>query len=392
MTRVASRAPDDGDARRWGPLWETLRPASPVETPRSRVAVCHDWFTTLGGADKVAALLSRHFQADLVASFAARPELIDQLEVTGTVVTSRLNRLARLGRRWQAFLPVMPLFWRALDLEGHDVVITSSHATVNAVRTPHALRVCYCHTPMRYAWRWREEQRRLPRPLQFTLPATAAALRRADRRWARHVDVFVANSTTVAERIERYYGRSSQIVHPPIDTDLWTPAARPTSGDFFLVAGRLVGYKRSRRAVRAARAAGARVVVAGDGPDLAAIEQEADAGVTIVRSPDDETLLSLYRDARALLFAGVEDFGMTIVEAQACGTPVVARRAGGALDSVIPGTTGVLVDDGSVAGLSNAIRSFDDAAYDPAAIRRHAEGFGVKRFLEAMERVVNDNR
>jgi glycosyltransferase involved in cell wall biosynthesis len=215
----------------------------------------------------------------------------------------------------------------------------------------------------------------------------ASAFRRLDRRWSRAPDVYVANSTFVADRIERAYGRSSVVIHPPIDTELWCPGPEPKD-DFFLVAGRLVGYKMPMIAVEAARRIGARVVVAGDGPVLKEIEQLSDPAVQIVKSPSDETLRDLYRRARALVFPGVEDFGMTLLEAQACATPVVARAAGGALDSVVDGVTGVFVRDGSVDAFAEALREFDAASFDRSVIRKHAERFGTDRFLREMDDLV----
>lgn len=369
-----------------GRLWKVVRPSS-AERPASRVAVCHDWFTTLGGADKVAALLSRHYRADLVAAFAVRPELLRNVQVEGEVVASRLNSFASRGRNWQILLPLMPAFWRSLDLSQFDVVITSSHAAVNAVRAPHALRICYCHTPMRYAWAWRMERERIARPLRPLLPAAALALRHADRRWAGNVDAFVANSRAVAQRIARAYGRTAEVIHPPIDTEFWCPSDEQRE-DYFLVAGRLVSYKQPLVAVDAARRARVPMVVAGDGPELAEILRTAPDNVTIVRSPDDLELRDLYRRARALVLPGVEDFGMTLVEAQACGTPVIARNAGGALDAVVPGITGELVGGGSVDDFTRALANFDDRRFDTREIRRHAEGYGVGRFLDEMDELL----
>ena len=378
-------------SRLWAEVGDRRGPTT-GGSPFGRVAVCHDWLTTLGGADKVAALLSRHHGAETFAAFALRPELAESLDVRGRLLASRCNDLASAGRNWQYLLPAMSTFWASLDLGDPDVVLTSSHAAVNAVRTgPGTHRVCYCHTPMRYAWEWREERSRLPRPVRPALGPAAAALRRADRRWSRSVDVYVANSRFVAGRIRRAYGREAVVVHPPIDVDRWRPGP-PATGDFFLVAGRLVGYKQPMTAVLAARQVGAPVVVAGSGPVLDEVAALGDPGVTIVESPDDELLRELYQQARALVLPGVEDFGMTVLEAQACGTPVVARAAGGTLDSVVPGVTGVLVEGGDVAAFADALRRFDRDAFDPAAVRRHAEGFSAERFLAQMDDVLAGRR
>ena len=388
---TAQPSPARPVGRLWAEVGDRRGPATGTSAA-GRVAVCHEWLTTLGGADKVAALLSRHYEADLFAAFALRPELAEELDVRGRLVTSRLNEVAASGRNWQYLLPAMSTFWRSLDLEGHDVVLTSSHAAVNAVRTgPETRRICYCHTPMRYAWEWREERSRLPGPARPALRPAAAALRWADRRWSRSVDVYVANSRFVAERIRRAYGREAVVVHPPIDVHRWHPGA-PAEGGYFLVAGRLVGYKQPMTAVLAARRAGAPVVVAGSGPVLAEVEALGDPGVTIVPSPDDDELRDLYQQARALVLPGVEDFGMTVLEAQACGTPVIARAAGGTLDSVLPGVTGVLVAGGEVEDFADAMRTFDRDRFDPAAIRDHAEGFSAERFLAQMDEVLAGQR
>jgi len=250
--------------------------------------------------------------------------------------------------------------------------------------------ISYCHTPMRYAWEWREERTRLPRPARPVLRPAAAVLRSGDRRWSRNVDTYVANSSFVAERIRRAYGREATVIHPPIDVHDWTPGAASDSG-YFLVAGRLVGYKRPMVAVQAARSVGARIVVAGSGPLLAELDR-SDPGITVVESPTDAELLDLYRGARALVLPGVEDFGMTILEAQACGTPVIARAAGDVLDSVVPEVTGLLVPGGAVEDFAAAMRGFDRDRFDPAVIRKHAEQFSAECFVEQMDRLVHSHR
>lgn len=357
---------------------------------RRRVAVCHEWIVTYGGSEQVAQRMAAVAGARDVYTFAADDGLAAELFPHQKVhVVSRVGG-SRFGRtRWQWLLPLMPFAWRRADLSAYDMVLTSSHAAVNSIRvasgTPH---ISYCHTPMRYAWEWRSEIGRVPRLLRPLWPALAGIFRRLDRNWAQKVTTFIANSHFVAGRIKDYYDRDAIVIHPPIDTSYWTPSEGPIS-DEFLVAGRLVAYKRAHIAVEAANLAGVKLVVAGSGPELERLRDLAGDTVRFVEEPSSDELRDLYRLARALVFPGIEDFGMTPVEAQACGTPVIAYRKGGVLESVVEGKTGTFYDDPSPAGLAAALRSFDNSDYDRAAVRRHAERFDASRFDESFGSVIS---
>jgi glycosyltransferase involved in cell wall biosynthesis len=292
---------------------------------------------------------------------------------------------------WQRFLPLMPRAWAAFDLGGFDAVVTSSHACANAIRVPDGtIHISYTHTPMRYAWEWHEELDRVPAALRPAWPAIAAMLRRQDANRSRRVGMFVANSEHIADRISAAYGRESQVVYPPVDTSWWTPAAEPPERSTFLVAGRLVAYKRVALAIEAARLAHVPLVIAGSGPQLEELRHmAAGADIRFVVNPSREELRELYRSARALVVPGIEDFGMTMIEAQACGTPVIARGIGGACEAVVDGETGLLTSDGSAVTLASTLLRFDGATLDPARIRVHAERFGVERFETEIREVVD---
>jgi glycosyltransferase involved in cell wall biosynthesis len=350
-----------------------------------RVAICHEWLTTYGGSEQVAQRLAHVLDASDVFTFTARPELARELFPGRTVHEHRLGSLPSAREHWQRYLPVMGRAWSRLDLSGFDVVVTSAHSCVNAIRVPEgAVHLSYCHTPMRYAWAWREELGRVPRAARPLWPAVAAGLRRADRTWACRVDLFLANSEHVAGRIRRAYGREALVVYPPVDTSFWTPGDGDHRGDAFLLAGRLVAYKRAEVAVRAAELAGVRLVVAGDGPELVRLRQVAGPQTEFVVAPGRDALRELYRRSRALVVPGVEDFGMTMVEAQACGTPVLAFDAGGAREAVADGRSGALYADPSPAGLAAAMLGFDPDRYDAARVRAHAEHFDVSEFDAAI--------
>lgn len=358
---------------------------------RSKIALCHEWTTAFGGSEQVARRLADVLDVDDVFTFAADPSLAERLFRDRPVHTSRFGRTGLARRHWRWFLPIMPHAWSRFDLSPYDVVVTSSHACVNSIRVrPGAAHISYCHTPMRYAWDWRMEMGRIPTPLRPAWPAVAAALRRADRERAGRVTAFIANSRHVADRIMACYGRPAAVVHPPIDTEWWTPDPSVEREDFFLLAGRLVAYKNPKIAVEAAGRAGTRLVVAGDGPELRRLQRSAGPNVTFVVAPGRPALRDLFRRCRALVNPGVEDFGMAMAEAQSCGAPVIALATGGAAEIVQDGKTGILYEDASPDTLAAAMRGFDPRAVTSDDARSNAERFAVARFDEAIRRVVED--
>jgi glycosyltransferase involved in cell wall biosynthesis len=346
--------------------WPTLDPG--MFTPSHRV-VAHEWLTSTSGSDRVAAALAEVTDASVVVCLSAVDDVVAALGLEVPVHQCRIGRWLATGRRWQFALPLMPLIWSAVDVGRAGLLVTSSHSCVNSVPRSPATRVSYCHTPMRYAWEWRMEQGRLPRAARPLMRPGAWLLRRWDRRCSGRVDVFVANSEFVAGRIERCYGRSSTVVHPPIDTDRFVPLERPRR-DEFLMAGRAVPYKRTDVAVRAAAASGRSLAVAGHGPDLDRLRGEAPPWVRFVESPSETELLGLMQHARALLLPGIEDFGMVVVEAQACGTPVIVRGAGGAVESTDPAISGPRIGSDDVAEWAAALAGFDPGTLAPDAARR----------------------
>jgi glycosyltransferase involved in cell wall biosynthesis len=320
--------------------------------------VAHEWLTSAAGSDKVAAELVELSGAAALVCLSARPEVIEALGISVPVHQSRVGRWAESGNRWHLLLPLMPVIWGSLPMAGVDTVVTSSHSLVNSLPVA-GRRVCYCHTPVRYGWEWRMERDRLPRRLQPLLRPGSAVLRWWDRRMSQRVDVYVANSAFVAGRIRRAYGRSATVVHPPIDTDRFTPGDGQRL-DEFLVAGRMVAYKRADIAVRAATQANVALAVAGRGPEWERLRDVAGPTVRFVESPSDDDLVELMRHAKAVIHCGIEDFGMVLVEAQACGAPVLARADGGAVETVDLAVSGVLVDSERVVDWAAAMSSFSD--------------------------------
>jgi glycosyltransferase involved in cell wall biosynthesis len=280
--------------------------------------------------------------------------------------------------------------FRSFDLSGFDLVLSSNHACAKNVRTlPAALHVCYCHTPMRYAW---EEDflegEEVGRAMRLVLPPLLARLRRQDLAAAAGPDVFVANSAHVAERIERFYGRSAEVVHPPVDVDHYLGLRRDPS-DYYLAFGRVVPYKRVDLAVAACERLGRALKVAGDGRALEAVRAQAGGGGTEFLGKVSEAQRDrLLGGARALLFPGEEDFGIVPVEAQAAGLPVIAYGVGGAVETVLDGMTGVLYGERSAFALASGIERFERLALDEGAVRENARRFGRERFRNEMAAVI----
>ncbi len=370
-----------------------------AETPVARdLVIVHERFTERGGSENVVDELAVAFpDARLfspIIDAAALPDHAARLPHR----SSRIQRLYRGGGHYAELLPLLPMVMANADIGPADLVVASHHAFANRIRLPeHAALVSYVHTPARWMWDESFRDGEVGGAIgSLGLGWFASSQRRADRAAAQRASLLVANSTTVAERIDAWWGRSSKVVAPPVDVDYFTlPDAAAERDDFFLLAGRLVPYKRPEVAIQAAKLAGVRLVVAGSGRG---VDTGAHDGIEFLGAVERHELRDLFRRCRALVFPGVEDFGIVPVEAQACGAPVVGVDRGGLRDTVVPGATGELVAHRrspaeQAALLAEALRDFDDAAYDARRIRRHAEQFSAQRFRATMtgliDRVVN---
>jgi glycosyltransferase involved in cell wall biosynthesis len=366
-------------------------PGSPALARKAapRIALTTDWLVTFGGAERVLGELLRLYPGAPIHTTVHDPAGLPEECRGWNVQPSFLQRVPFARRHHRPFLPLMPMAFEAFDLDAYDVVLTTSSACAKGVITPPDVpNVCYCYTPPRYLWDQFHVQTRNVRGRALVGLATHW-LRMWDRAAADRVDHFVAISDTVAARIRKYYRRESTVVYPPVDTDQFRPNGRDHEG-FLLVVSRLVPYKRIDLAVAAANRAGLRLVVVGDGPELQRLRALAGPTVSFLGRRPDAEIADLYARCEALLFPGMEDFGITPVEAMAAGRPVIAYGKGGATETVLDGVTGVLIDEQSVDAIIAAVDRLRHERYDPFACRDRALRFDATIFRERIAAIVSD--
>ena len=367
------------------------------------MAIVHEWLEAYAGSERVLEqLIGLYPEAKLFALVDFMPESERGFLGGRPVEVSFLQGLPFARRHFRAFLGLMPIAVEQFDLSGFDLVLTSSHAVAKGVLTgPDQLHVSYVHSPMRYAWDLQPQYLRMS-GLDRSVKGLYARwllhrLRMWDVRTAPGVDAFVANSSFIARRIHKVYSRHATVVHPPVETERFTPAAGGVAAarDTYLVAARFVPYKRVELAVEAFRALPhLRLLVVGDGPELGRVRRAARglANVSLRPPVSQAELVVLMQDARAMLFIAEEDFGITTVEAQACGTPVIAYGRGGARDIVVEqgAATGVLFDEQSAGSIAAAIRRFeaDRDFFTEQNCRTNALRFSIAAFREGFLRVV----
>lgn len=369
----------------------------------ARVALVHERLTEYGGSEAVVAeMLGIWPQAPVFAPIATRDGIAAVRDAAGLGArhggfhTTWLSRAHELSGSHAPLLPFAPNAFRRLPLrDGFDAVVVSHHAfATQAALATDAPVIAYVHSPARWAWDPAFRAREAGGPAgRLALTALGRLARRGELRAAPRLTRVIANSRAVAARVRDWWGLPASVVYPPVRIDRFAPDAGVPREDFFLCAGRLVPYKRADLAVHAARRAGCRLIVLGDGRFRAHLESIAGPETTFLGAAPDDVLLDMYRRCRAVLMPGIEDFGIVPVEAMACGTPVLATGAGGAVDTVVPGRTGALLapgDDATVIDeFADAMGKFDPRDYDPATIRAHAESYSPGAFRARISEVVD---
>lgn len=367
----------------------------PAPPPRRKVALVHDWLTGMRGGEKVLEHLSSLFPEAPLFTLFHFPGSVSPAIESHPIRTSFLQTAPGIRRHYRRYLPFFPAAIEELDLSGFDVVVSSSHCVAKGViAPPDAFHLCYCHTPMRYAWD--QEHAYFPnrKGLGARLRSIAlTGLRAWDVSSATRVNLFVANSRFVAQRIQAYYGRPAEVVHPPVDVDFFTPgppAQRKGEGEYCLMVSALAPYKKVEEAMAACEKLGLELRVVGEGPERRRLAAMAGSRVRFLGKVDAGRLRDLYRGARLFLQPGVEDFGIASVEALACGTPVVAVARGGILDVVEDGRHGVLYPDWEgPSALAEAIDKARGIGFNALELRDRAESFSAVRFTDRVRSMLS---
>jgi len=356
------------------------------------VAIIHDYLNQYGGAERVLEALHALYPTAPVYTSIYDPAAMPEAYRTWDIRTSWMQRLPGWRRHFQKYFMLYPSAFESFDLGDYDLIISSSSAYAKGIiPAAHAYHICYCHTPMRFAWRTGDYIKREGLGLlqRSMLPIALSYVRLWDVATTPRVDHFIANSRVVAARIKRYYGRTATIIPPPVELSPYRPSAQ---GDFYLAGGRLIPYKRLDLVVRAFTALRLPLKIFGDGRDRDRLQLMAGPHIEFLGQISEEQRHELFARCRAFIFPGEEDFGITPLEAMSAGRPVIAYAAGGALETMLEGVTGRFFSEQSAAALAVAVAQAQRDQYDPAIIRRHAEQFGREVFLERMHKVIEESQ
>ncbi|MDX6443966.1 MAG: hypothetical protein QOH71_1040 [Blastocatellia bacterium] len=332
----------------------------------------------MGGAERVAEAMHDSFPSAPMYTTVALPKGLPGTLRTADIRTSLLQKLPSLDRRFRHYFMLYPFAVENFDLSAYDLIFSSSSGYAKGVRRRrNAIHVCYCHTPMRWVWRYEDyvARERFGGVVRAALPTLLWGLRKWDLRASRQPNYYIANSNLVARRIKKIYGREAFVIPPPIDVQRFQMAKANEVDDYYLVLSRLMPYKRIDIAIEACKRMNRRLVIIGDGPDRARLEKIADDRIEFMGRQPDKVVNYFASRCQALLFPGEEDFGMVPLEVNAAGRPVIAYRGGGALETVVENVTGVFFDQQNGHSLAEAIEKFEGLTWRQDVLRHHAEKF-----------------
>jgi len=352
-----------------------------------KVALVHDWLTGMRGGEKVLEVLCELFpKADLYTIVYIPGKLSSTIE-NMKIKKSFIQKLPFAKKIYRRYLPLMPVAVERFDMSGYDIIVSSSHCVAKGVKKDdNSLHICYCHTPMRYVWEMHDEYFG-PGSAGFVTRHIFGIFTQYLRKWdvesSKGVDIFIANSENVRNRIRAHYNRDAEVIYPPVDTDFFTPDGRVS--DFYLVVSAFAPYKRVDLAIKAFNMLGYPLKVIGTGQDEKRLKMMANSNIEFLGWRDNVELRDYYRQCRALIFPGEEDFGMTPVEAQACGKPVIAFKKGGALESVYEGIGGLFCEKQTVDSLIAVVKKFEMMSFDPVRIRKNVIRFSKTEFRRGID-------
>ncbi|MDL2406031.1 glycosyltransferase [Rhizobium calliandrae] len=357
-----------------------------------KVAIVHYWLVSMRGGEKVIeALCDMYPDADIFTLVYDESRVSEKIR-KHKVTTSFLQRVPGAIKGYQSLLPLMPFALESFDLSGYDLIISSESGPAKGIiPSPQATHICYCHSPMRYLWdHYHFYRSNAGLASRLMLPVLAPLLRSWDVNTSLRVDRFIANSHHVSARIGKYYRRPATVLYPPVSVDDFTPAA--ATEDFYLCAGQLIAYKRIDLAVRAFTKMNRNLIIIGEGKEMENLKRLAGPTITFLGRAPFSVLKEKLARCRALIFPGEEDFGIVPVEAMASGRPVIAFGSGGALETVVPGVSGMLFEEQSMEALIEAVHDFEDneAAFRPDILRAHAAQFSLRNFTQGMQAIIDE--
>lgn len=360
-----------------------------------KTAIVHDWLVSMAGGEKVLKAIYEIFPSPIYTLIANKHFLKNSFLKNAKIQTSMIQKLPFAKLLYQKYLPFFPFAIEQLDVSGYDIIISSSHCVAKGVLTRFdQLHVCYCHTPMRYAWDLYFQYLNESNLENGFIGRIAQMILHYLRMWdissSCRVDVFIANSEFIAKRIKKIYNKQADVIYPPVDTDFFYPEFN--KDDFYLTVSRFVPYKKIDLIVEAfSKMPNKKLVVIGDGPDISKIKSRAKNNVEILGYQSDEVLRAYLQKAKAFVFAAIEDFGILPVEAQSCATPVICLSKGGTKESVINNKTGIFFNEQSIQSIIEAVEKFEKHEFDLHEIRKHSLKFSRDRFKKEFQECVLKN-
>jgi glycosyltransferase involved in cell wall biosynthesis len=358
-----------------------------------KVAIVHDWLTGMRGGEKCLEVFCELFPEATLYTLLHKKGSCSKIIESMDIKTSFLQKFPRIEKDYRNYLFLMPKAIETFNMEGYDLIISSSHCVAKGVKSkPYSLHICYCYTPMRYIWDLYDTYFSAANFCKkIGMGLFRAYLQKWDVESSKRVNFFIAISENVKERIKRIYNRDAAVIYPPVDTDFFTPAEKVNTAlenSYYLAVSTLVPYKRIDLAIEAFNVLKLPLKIIGEGPEEKKLRKLANSNIEFLGWVDGDKLKFYYQNCKALIFPGEEDFGIVPVEAQACGKPVIAYKKGGVLETVIEGKTGVFFDSQTAESLISAVERFERMRFDARIIRQNAEKFNRNLFKERIKKFI----